>query len=420
MNELDYEFDFGVLTQKQEEVLKYWLNEMPKILVCYGAKRAGKTFILTLIFLMMVAMQKGKGYNYIIAGTTQASIYRNVLQDIEKLIGRHITLNKKNGFELFGNMIYCFEGANSDSYKKARGFTAAGAYLNEGTTLNETFVREIESRVSEIGINRFILVDTNPENPMHFLKTSYIDQSGSVLNNGKTHIKAFRFVLDDSHYVQTDPEYIESIKKSTPSGMYFDRDILGLFVAAEGVVYKDFDDKVHIVDSFNDNDVIRYFGAVDWGYEHPGVVGVFAEMKDKSVIMIECIKEQHKDVIDYWIPKMQELSRKYNIKVWNCDSARPEYIARGNRSGMRLVNARKEVQQGIETVARFFKVKRFMILKSCSDKFLQEIYTYVYKPNSDEPIGLNDDIMDMMRYGLHTEYRREGMIPNCSVRMTGY
>ena len=50
MNELDYEFDFGVLTQKQEEVLKYWLNEMPKILVCYGAKRAGKTFILTLIF----------------------------------------------------------------------------------------------------------------------------------------------------------------------------------------------------------------------------------------------------------------------------------------------------------------------------------------------------------------------------------
>ena len=202
-------------------------------------------------------------------------------------------------------------GANADSYKKARGFTSAGAYLNEGTTLNETFVREIESRVSEVGINRFILVDTNPENPMHFLKTSYIDQSGSVLNNGKTHIKAFRFVLDDSHYVQRDPEYIESIKKSTPSGMYFDRDILGLFVAAEGVVYKDFDEKLHIVDSFNDNDVVRYFGAVDWGYEHPGVVGVFAEMKDRTVIMIECIKEQHKDVIDYWIPKMQELSRKY-------------------------------------------------------------------------------------------------------------
>ena len=35
-------------------------------------------------------------------------------------------------------------------------------------------------------------------------------------------------------------------------------------------------------------------------------------------------------------------------------------------------------------------------------------------------IGLNDDIMDMMRYGLHTEYWREGMIPNGSVRMTGY
>ena len=74
-------------------------------------------------------------------------------------------------------------------------FNKAGAYLNEGTTLNETFVREIESRVSEVGINRFILVDTNPEDPMHFLKTSYIDQTDSKLKNGKTHIKDRKSVV---------------------------------------------------------------------------------------------------------------------------------------------------------------------------------------------------------------------------------
>ena len=417
---MSYEFNYDHLTDKQKEVLTYWLKEMPKILICYGAKRAGKTYLLTILFLIIVALQKGKGYNYIIAGTTQASIYRNVLQDIERLIGRSITLNKKNGFELFGNTVYCFEGVNADSFKKVRGFTVAGAYLNEGTTLNEMFVREVESRVSQIGIDRFILVDTNPENPIHFLKTSYIDKSDAKLSSGKTQVKAFRFTLEDSHYVYTDPEYVESIKMSTPSGMYYDRDILGLFVAPEGVVYRDFDEKIHVISEYNKDDVARYFGAVDWGYEHAGVVGVFAEMKDKTVVMVECIKEQHKDVIDYWIPKMQELTNQYLIRSWHCDSARPEYIARGNRFGMRLLNARKEVQQGIETTARFYKIKRFFILESCSKQFLNEIYTYVYKPNSDSPIEINDDIMDMVRYGLHSEYWQEGMSFGKKIKFGGF
>lgn len=407
---MTYDFDYEHLTLKQQEVLKYWIKEMPKILICYGAKRAGKTYLLTIIFLIIVAMQKSKGYNYIIGGTTQASIYRNVLQDIEKLIGRTITLNKKNGFELFGNMVYCFEGVNADSYKKARGFTAAGAYLNEGTTLNEMFVREIESRVSEVGIDRFILVDTNPENPMHFLKKSYIDQDNKKLSNGKTQIKSFRFTLDDSHYVNIDPEYVESIKMSTPSGMYYDRDILGLFVAAEGVVYKDFDEKKHIIKTYDKQQVAFYFGAVDWGYEHSGVFCIFAAMNDNSVIMIECHKHQYKQVQEFWIPLMTEKCKEYPIYNIYCDSARPEYVAMLSVATNRAALANKAVVQGIECVARFFKLNRFFILESCSKEFLNEIYTYVYKENSDEPIKINDDIMDTIRYGLFSKFGLDGMV----------
>lgn len=44
-----------------------------------------------------------------------------------------------------------------------------------------------------------------------------------------------------------DEEYIESIIASTPTGMFTDRDIYGKWVSAEGVVYKDFKEKVHYI-----------------------------------------------------------------------------------------------------------------------------------------------------------------------------
>ena len=74
--------------------------------------------------------------------------------------------------------------------------------------------------------------------------------------------------------------------------------------------------------------------------------------------------------------------------------------------------ANKEVVAGIETVARMFKTDRLFILKECSSEFLNEIYTYTYKPNSDEPIKINDDICDCLRYGIHSTYGRESIYNN--------
>ena len=71
-------------------------------------------------------------------------------------------------------------------------------------------------------------------------------------------------------------EYIESIKMSTPSGMFYDRDIDGLWVSAEGVIYRDFNIKKHIKELPVRESIKRYFVGVDWGYEHHGVINLFA------------------------------------------------------------------------------------------------------------------------------------------------
>ena len=129
---------------------------------------------------------------------------------------------------MFGNTVYCFDGANADSWKKVRGFTAAGSYLNEATALHDTFVKECISRCSYPGAR--ILMDTNPENPMHTVKKDYIDKTGQRLSNGQLNIKAFNFSLFDNTFLNK--EYVESIIKSTPSGMFTDRDIYGKTLAA--------------------------------------------------------------------------------------------------------------------------------------------------------------------------------------------
>ena len=46
---------------------------------------------------------------------------------MELILGREITLGKDSSFKLYGNKIYCFHGANADSYKAMRGFTSAVA-----------------------------------------------------------------------------------------------------------------------------------------------------------------------------------------------------------------------------------------------------------------------------------------------------
>ena len=104
--------------------------------------RSGKTFILTYIFLAQIAKFKNQGLSFIIGGSTQASIRRNILDDVEKILGKELKLDKTNAVEIFGNKVYCFDGANADSWKKVRGFTAAGSYLNEATALHDTFVKE--------------------------------------------------------------------------------------------------------------------------------------------------------------------------------------------------------------------------------------------------------------------------------------
>lgn len=388
------------LTKKQAEVMKCVALENPVITVLSGAKRAGKTFILTLIFLSKIAERKGQGVEYIIGGATQASIRRNVLNDIERLLGKELKIAKDNSVKIFGNKVYILDGSKSDSWKKARGFTAYGALLNEGTSLNDMFVKECISRCS--APNATIYIDTNPENPTHFVKRDYINKSGERLSNGRLNIKAFHFTLFDNDKLS--PEYVDSIIKSTPAGMFTDRDIYGKWVSAQGVIYSMWSDEANIIKrkDLKDYNFTRYFCGVDWGFKHYGVINLFGKTDTGEVILIKEYAETGKH-IDYWINIAKDIKKQYGNIFFYADSARPEYVEAFQVAGLKCINAKKSVLQGISYMANMIHNRRFLIVDEDTKLIKEEVYNYVWKDGVDEPIKEMDDSLDCSRYALLTD-----------------
>ena len=386
------------ITNKQKEVIDCIKYDNPKILICSGAKRAGKTWILIYAFIAHIAKYENKGCSFILGGTNQASIRRNVLNDLEDILGYEIKLTKDNHFKLFGNKVYVFDGANADSYKKMRGFTSYGAFLNEATTLHDTFVKEAISRCSGEGAR--IYMDTNPENPTHTVKVDYVDKDGQLLSNGQLNIKAFNFTLYDNTFLNK--EYVESIEASTPTGMFYDRDILGVWVASEGVVYKDFNKDMHYIKDLNNIDIIKYFVGVDFGWEHFGSMVVVGKDINNNYYLIKEYAYQHKD-IDDWINIAKDIKTQYGHINFYCDHARPDYIDKLRRNNIRAINANKNVLEGISMIASLFKTNKLFILEDNVDIFKKEIYNYVWKSGKDEPIKSSDDVLDSLRYAIYSE-----------------
>ena len=351
-------------------------------------------------FLRHIAKYENKGYSFILGGTNQSSLRRNVLNDLEMIIGHEIRLAKDNHFKLFGNKIYCFDGANADAYKKVRGFTSYGAFLNEATTLHDSFVKECISRCSGEGAR--IYMDTNPENPTHTVKIDYIDKSGQRLENGQLNIKAFQFTLYDNTFL--DKEYVKSIEASTPSGMFYDRDILGKWVAAEGVVYKDFNREKHYIKDTEGIQFKRYFAGVDYGWEHYGSIVVVGIDIYNNYYLLEEHAHQHKD-IDQWCSIGKDIVKRYGNINFYCDHARPDYVNKMRVEGLRAINAKKDVIEGISEVAKLFKTNRLFIVEPKVKRFKEEIYNYVWKPGKDEPIKEQDDVLDSLRYAIYTDIK---------------
>lgn len=385
---------------KQQEVLRYALTHDFFVLINHGAKRSGKTILDNDLFLQELKRVRRLADSmgvllpqYILAGADLSAIKRNVLNEITNKYGIEFNFDKSNRFKLFGVVVCCFGHSKINDLGRIRGMTAWGAYLNEATVANPNVFAEIKSRCSAPGAR--LIMDTNPDRPSHWLKTDYIDKA-----DGKT-IQQFHWQLTDNTFLND--RYIDSIKASTPSGVFYDRDILGMWVSASGVVYPDFSRERHFIHQEDVPEMARYFAGVDFGWEHTGAIVLCGEDADGHTYLLREWSAKHRS-IDDWIRIVKEeiQPRTGEITLW-CDSARPDLINEMQCAGLDARNARKDVIAGIGEVATLFKTNRLHIVEEGINLFNEEIDTYVWKDNEDAPVKDNDDVLDAMRYAIYSD-----------------
>lgn len=394
---------YDVLTPKQAEVLHTYLTAPCSMIVLNGAVRAGKTRINNYLFLYEIkrvakqARESGDRHpQYILAGATSGSIENNVLAEISRQFGIDLKADKHGHYHLFGVDIVPVYTHSITGLTGARGFTSYGAYINEATLANEEVFTEIRNRCSMPGSH--IIVDTNPDIPTHWLKREYIDNEDPAAG-----IVSFNFTIDDNTFL--DPQYVATLKAATPRGMFYDRNIRGLWVTGDGIVYQDFDGdrmvKPNLAASIPQD--ATFYAGVDWGYEHLGSIVVMADYGGKTYLLEENT-EQFKE-IDYWVARAKEVKRKYGNIRFYADSARPEHVARFNREGLRCINASKSVLSGIEEVASLMKQGRFYV-DSGAHGFLNEVYEYIWDEKTGMPVKQHDDCMDAVRYAIYSQHHK--------------
>ncbi|ELP8674049.1 PBSX family phage terminase large subunit [Staphylococcus pseudintermedius] len=394
MNKLSHQF-----TDKQFQIYKEIMKKDWFLCILYGAKRTGKTIFNNYMFLEEVlnvrerATKLGiRNPQYILAGYTLGTIQKNVLEELTNMYGLEFTFDKYNRFKLFGVTIVQTPHGNVKGLAAIRGMTAFGAYINEASLAHPSVFDEIKSRCSGEGAR--ILSDTNPDNPEHWLLKDYIQ-------NDDESIISYHFELDDNTFLSE--RYRKNIKATTPSGMMYDRNILGLWVSGDGLVYQDFDKKIHTMtqDELKQIPMKQYFAGVDWGYEHHGVIVVFGMGYDDRFYLIEEHAKQHVFIED-WVRIAHDIKARYGDIPFYCDSARSEHVAKFDEEGINAIFADKRIMRGVELVAHYFKNDKLRILYDACPRFASEIYNYAWDTKKDLPIKEYDDVMDAMRYALLT------------------
>lgn len=395
-----------IFTKKQNEVLTYYLTHPFKKLILVGAVRAGKTYIDNYIFLFelrRVAKQaKAEADDhprFILAGATSDSIYKNVISELSVQFGLDLHPDRHGHYHLFGVDIVPVYTGSITGLKGARGFTAYGAYINEASLCKREIFDEIENRCSKA--NARIIMDSNPDIPTHWLKTDYIDNK-----DPKAKIKTFTFTLDDNTFLPRD--YVESLKASKPKGVFYDRDILGLWATGAGIVYSDFDKDTMVVSPGKIPQDLTYYCGVDWGYAegHSNVITLFGDDSHGKIYLLKVYQSTGK-YIDYWVQIAQSLQQKYghNLPFW-CDSARPEYVSYFMSKGLNAINADKSVMTGVEFVAEQMKQKKFYVSTEAAPDFEKDVYQYVWDSVKGVPKKEHDNVMDSARYAVYNQHKK--------------
>lgn len=435
-------FHFSPFSRKQKQVLTWWCKDSPVHdkdgIIADGAIRSGKTVSMSLSFVMW-AMSTFNGQNFAMCGKTIGSFRRNVLFWLKLMLksrGYSVTDRRADNLIVIRkgdaeNYFYIFGGKDERSQDLIQGITLAGVFFDEVALMPESFVNQATGRCSVTGSKFYF--NCNPDGPYHWFKRNWIDKTTGYLgaeaaarikqeaaaeqrDAGLKEILYLHFTMDDNLSLS---EEIKARYRSMYVGVFFKRYILGLWAAAEGIIYDMFDEKKHVKKYSEYANLLingnRYVSC-DYGTQNATVFLLWNKGIDGKWY---CTREyyysgrsegkqktdaEYADDLKKWLDGTK-------IRAMIVDPSAASFITELRKRGYKVLKADNDVLDGIRLVGTLLNQEKLVFDASCTET-RKEFASYIWDEKAvaggeDKPVKQWDHCMDAARYMCSTVIGRK-------------
>lgn len=391
------------LSPKQLEFIR---NSTARWNLAHGAVRTGKT-VCTLFRFMQAAYDCPDSQIFMV-GHSSDTIYQNairlILESDQFSIFRPFCSwqSGKRQLKFLDKTITTLGAKDEGAIGQFQGKTMSLVYCDEMTLYPESIIDMIDTRLSNPHSMGF--ASMNPSHPEHKLK-KWIDKAEA----GDPNYYALHFLLDDNPYV--DVAYKQRIRDSL-SGLFYQRNYLGLWCLADGAIFDFFDRKVHI-NSRAPTSAEYYVAGIDYGSVNAFacvLIGVNSGRNTQQGRKMWVEREY------YWDPKkthrqkvnseyaddIQQFLEPYFVKQIYIDPSAEAFQLELRKRGMHVIHANNDVFNGIQMVTQEMQRGNLTVLAECKNT-IREIESYVWDSKAaskgyDQPVKQNDHSVDALRY----------------------
>lgn len=306
-------------------------------------------------------------------------------------------------------------------------------YAQEATELLEADWEAITTRLRNGKIPyQQLIADANPDVPTHWLKIRCdTSKTHHIRSRHEDNPILFNQNPDGTTGALTEVGKAYIAKLDALTGVRYMRLRKGIWCAAEGLVYEEFDPDVHVHKRIGVPPIswTRYM-TVDFGYTNPMVVQMWAEDEDGRLYLYRELYHT-KTTVEDMVPQIKEmmnLRKEPRPRMIICDHDAEGRAVLEKHLGMSTKAAKKTVEDGIQAVkSRMMRsdVDGRPRIYLCMDALvrrdpdladrkkptstLEEVVGYIWdrgttvaqnagKPPKEHPVKEDDHGMDAMRY----------------------
>lgn len=420
---------FKPFGKKAHDFVKRHPKYDKKYTLLEGSVRSSKTFAVDAKLILQLCNYNVPGKR-VICGATKQTVYKNMLLDIFQVVGKkNYSYNRASGeLWLFGVQWFIIGARDEASYKNILGMTIGIAICDEWTEFPRSFSMQLFLRMSPTGARLY--ATTNPGTPQHYLFTEVIHNPAFAPD-----LEVIHFTLEDN------PNIDKPVKRqiiASQKGVYYQRYILGLWVVAEGAIYKDCwsesllythdqTEPQYALDGkgnqfqldkcpyslHGQGGYARHVIAVDHGTHNPCT---FLEIFDDGEVAWmdreyywDSVKEMRQKTNSEYADDLEEFMRNSRVHGINnpmivVDPSAAGFKLELVKRGLNVVDANNEVLDGIHQVSQVMAMRLLRIHVDCENE-RRECGLYAWDKKAaekgvEQPLKVNDHTQDAKRYAV--------------------